>query len=288
MKLLLFLLIFLFFSCQRQANKKLSDSEVENILAHEWTYAYQIKDVKFDGQIISRPPGISQLIFSLDLPEEGGLHLKGHCVYYQVPYKNIPGIVSILEMKKERKCPDSSLREPWVEINQVKNLRVSLENFHLIFQFSKNEKLVTWNFPLPNLNNGVLHEKFQAPREKKLYPGMSFLRMSEESITNQNNRYLGRLSDRFARGSSIRCHQVNKNCVDVGDNRCDDCAYGWYEVVDYQCPQGGSKFCGQNHCGEKNEPACPRGTKVVHSEESGICQTDLTPSRNADHILVCL
>ena len=116
---------------------------------------------------------------------------------------------------------------------------------------------------------------------------MSILRISEESFDNLNNKYLGKLGDRVSRGSAIRCQQVDKNCQTVGDDRCDDCRYGWYQVVDYNCPQGGSKFCGQNHCGEKNEPACPRGTKVVGGEDAGICQSDLTAVMNADHILIC-
>jgi hypothetical protein len=116
---------------------------------------------------------------------------------------------------------------------------------------------------------------------------MSILRITDESFENESNKYLGRLSDRFSRGSSIRCEQVSKDCRTIGENRCDECRYGWYQVVDYQCAQGGSKFCGQNHCGEKGEPACPRGSKVVSVEEAGICQNDLTAVLNADHILVC-
>ena len=76
-------------------------------------------------------------------------------------------------------------------------------------------------------------------------------------------------------------------CETIGEYRCDDCRFGWYEVADFNCPQGGSKFCGQNHCGEKNEPACPRGYKIFENEDTGICQNELIPVYNQDHILVC-
>lgn len=113
------------------------------------------------------------------------------------------------------------------------------------------------------------------------------MNVNEDTFDSNSNVYLGKLSDRLSRGSSIRCLQVDKSCRQIGEDRCDDCRYGWYQVVDYSCPQGGSRFCGQNHCGEKNEPACIRGTKIVESEDLGICQSDLSPVWNADHILIC-
>ena len=254
---------------------------------NEWLYAFKINNLLANTDIITRPPGIEQLIISLLIPNSGGIGFKTHCVYYQVPYKKIAGHLKIEELKKSNQCGSISRGEPWLQLDDVSDLSIKLENFKLNLNFKFKKEKTTWEFLFPNIQNGLTHEKYQAVKEKKLYPGMSFLKISDETFDTINNKYLGKLSDRMSKGSAIRCSQVNKLCQLVGEDRCDECRYGWYQVVDYNCPQGGSRFCGQNHCGEKNEPACIRGTKVNEGEDQGICQNDLGPVMNADHILIC-
>ncbi len=269
---------------------KISDvnlAEAEMKLYNEWLYTFKLKHFNFNNELITRPPGVEQYLFNLVLPSEGGINLKTHCVYYQVPYKNLSGIIKVIEQKNESECPEVSSLIPWFELKEISELQVKLENFKLILNFKYKNKKTNWSFVLPNINNGFVHQKYQSIKVKKLFPELTILRINEDSFDINFNKYLGKLSDRFSRGSSIRCQQVNKDCKTIGEYRCDSCAYGWYEVVDFSCPQGGSKFCGQNHCGEKNEPACPRGSKVVSSEELGICQSDLTSVYNSDHTLVC-
>ena len=254
---------------------------------NEWLYSLKINDFKLKPEIITQPPGVEQLLFSLILPTEGGSALKTHCVYYQVPYKKILGILKINEQKSGAMCPLISNETPWLSIQNVRELSIKLENFKLSLDFRYKQQKISWLFLLPNLEEGLTHQNFNPVSEKKLYPGMTFLKITDVSFNLIKNRYLGKLSDRMALGSAIRCQQIDKSCLQVGEYRCDECRYGWYEVVDYNCPNGGSKFCGQNHCGEKNEPACIRGFKVVNVDEAGICQNDLTPVLNSDHILIC-
>lgn len=281
-----FLLLFLFYGCVPFKQEPLPIQD-EMKIYNEWLYAFELNDLKIDSAVITRPPGIEQLLFNLTLPVDGGLGLKTHCVYYQVPYKKISGFLKIVERKSKSGCTQASSDEPWLRIIDIKDLAVKLENFKLIMSFKLKDQKIEWNFLLPNLQAGLLHEKYQPVREKKLYPGMTFLKVTEDSFDQVHNKYLGRLGDRVSRGSAIRCLQVDKSCRQVGENRCDECRYGWYQVVDYNCPQGGTRFCGQNHCGEKNEPACIRGSKVVDDEDLGICQSDLTAVFNADHVLIC-
>lgn len=285
MKILLLSLMILLQSCFQARSTGLAESEMR--IAEEWLYAYSLTDFKLNGVLIERPPGISQLLFRLTLPTEGGLSLKTHCVYYQVPYKKIQGTLTVEELKTESPCPETATGDHWLLVNDLKNFKATLDQSRLHLDFESSGKKVAWSFLLPNLEGGLVHEKYNPVKEKKWKSGLSFLRITSDTFLNQNNKYLGKLSDRMSRGTAIRCQQVDKNCNNVGENRCDDCRYGWYQVVDYNCPQGGSKFCGQNHCGEKGEPACPRGSKVVFEGEEGICQSDLTPVLNADHILIC-
>ncbi len=278
-KILLLLLLFLCSCIPHQfSNQNLTRQEMK--IYNEWIYSIRIKNFSQLGEVISRPPGVFQFLFSLTIPIEGGLHYKTHCIYYQVPYKKIIGILKIDELKSAMECPVNSDSDSWLEVQNIKDLRISLESFKLHLIFKNNTHQVDWSFLLPNISMGEFHEK-------NLYPGMSLLRTTEESFKNINNKYLGRISDRNSTNSAIVCMKVDKGCHVVGEDRCDDCRYGWYQVVDFQCPKGGSHFCGQNHCGEKLEPACPRGAKIITDESLGICQNDLTPVWNAAHILIC-
>lgn len=278
------LLLLLCFSCKSQ------NENFESIyyqLTKEWMHSFVLENIKIEKQEITRPPGVEQLIFSLLIPEDGGAIIRRHCVYYRIPYKQTQGKLTVEKREGKNPCPESSEGNSYATISEVSKLSIDSSDFQLRISFlqkSLNREMV---IPLPNLSSGFIHQKFQPLRERKKYEGMSLLRLNDDSFDYSINRYLGKNSDKFSNGTAIRCHQVTKNCETVGENRCNECRYGWYEVVDFQCPQGGSKFCGQNLCGEKNEPACPRGTKVVDIEEAGICQNDLEPVPNADKILVC-
>lgn len=287
MKFLIFILLFGLFSCMKEESS-MSVPELDLKLSEEWIYTTAMDGLKNPGEVIARPPGFEQLVLSVTLPEKGGLNQKRECLYYTVPYKEIIGSLKVTTVKNMEACPETSEKGQLLfSLSGLSNLAVGFTNFKLVLDFEVNKTKKKIEIPMPNIESGLIHEKFHALREKSMISGLKFLRLSEDSFDFGSNRYLGKISDRFSRGTAIRCQQVNKNCETVGENRCGDCRYGWYEVVDFQCPQGGSKFCGQNHCGEKNEPACPRGVKVVPEEEAGICQSDLEPILNADKILVC-
>lgn len=287
MKIKWLLLMVFLFSCTSRNNDYKSFEETDYFLTKEWIYTHSLSHLKNNGSVITRPPGVDLLVLGMELPEAGGLSSKKHCVYYLVPYKDNPGQLKITEMKSTDTCPEVASEKIWLKLDDIKELSISLVNFKIVLAFIQDQKKRLIEIPLPNLEGGVVHAKYSPLKENKLFDGMRYLRLTEDSFDYASNRYLGKLADRFGQGSAIRCHHVNKDCETVGENRCDDCRYGWYEVVDFQCPQGGSKFCGQNHCGEKNEPACLRGVQVVDQEEQGICQNDLEPVLNADKILVC-
>lgn len=268
MKIKYMLLIILLTSCLN------SSLEKENYrLMQDWLYATQVKIQVPTSEIIERPPGAEVLIFQLDIKR------KTHCVYYLVPFKSKPGKISVAENKSLGVCPETNQNENIVEIPHIKDLKIEFKNFHLKLSFERFGKNERMEFPLLNLNIGSIHQKFKNLKTKSLLPGLE--------LYNAPKNYMGKLSDSFSLGQALRCHQVNSKCETVGEYRCDECRYGWYEVADYNCPQGSSKFCGQNHCGEKNEPACPRGYKLFENEDTGICQGDLLAIYNEDHILVC-
>ena len=95
---------------------------------------------------------------------------------------------------------------------------------------------------------------------------------------------------------NVICHQVDSKCRDIKKNNCHLCPNGHFEVVNFNCPQGGSKYCGQNRCGENNALACPRGfsanrvrIKSCQSNWSaGFCQKGLRSICNSKGELICV
>ena len=280
---------FLFLcSCLAAPKNEMSIPELDLKLSEEWMYALKIEKLKSNEIELTRPPGFEQLVMEFVIPQKGGLSLKTHCVYYQVPYKEKISSFKVMEINAVDSCPETSeIGKQYISISGLNKMKVTFKNFKLTLDFYKGSNKHKIEIVMPNIEAGVVHEKYRSIKEKKLMSGLKFLRLDEDSFDFASNKYLGKLSDRFSRGSAIRCQQVNKDCETVGENRCEECRYGWFEVVDFQCAGGGSKFCGQNHCGEKNEPACPRGVKVIDPGEAGICQSDLEPVLNAEKILVC-
>ncbi len=285
--LILFLILFFIQGCL-DFTKPVDDLiSLELKIYHEWLYAHRVLGLQNNDQMIEKPLGVESLILTLKMVDDGGVKIKTHCLYYRVPYKKIIGVLKILELKSDSSCPESPVSTSWLELIAIKNLKLKLENFKLSLSFSHNEKNIVWTFLLPNLNAGIIHEKYQAARDNKLFPNLSLLRINEESFEESRSLYVGKINDHFSNGSAHLCYQVNKNCQEVLPDKCDECRFGWYQVVDYQCPRGGSRYCGQNHCGEKGEPACPRGESFLQDQEPGICQSDLSPVWNGDHLLIC-
>ena len=286
MKMMTFMMTLFFLSgCVKKKLSDLSFNEIDYKMTKEWIYATSIKIFVPENQVISRPPGLEQLILKLELPEIGGIEKKSHCVYYVVGFKQKKSSLTINELKGGEDCPIISEQEnAFLKMSELNHLEIKQKDFqiHLSFEYLNKKQLI--KIPLYNLEGLSEHSKLRPMRTKSFLQGLKLLNDSFDFSLNKN---LGKISDRFSLGTAIRCHKVDKNCQDVGENRCSDCKYGWYEVVDFQCPQGGSKFCGQNHCGEKNEPACPRGEKVVDRLEAGICQSDLALVSNGEKILVC-
>ena len=252
---------------------QIDTDEVYYNMFKSWIYAEHVKTFFNNYALIDRPPGAEVLLVHLKFQN------KSHCVYYLVPYKTKLGKIIVVENKNSEACNELNTSSPLFEIDDIQKLKMEYAHFTLKITFDKDYKKHEFEFPFYNLSNGTIHEKFKNKKVMSLYPGLNFL--------HSPSKLIGQLGDRFVNGRSLRCHQVNAKCENIGDYRCNECRFGWYEVADYNCPQGGSKFCGQNHCGEKNEPACPRGYKINDGEEPGICQSDLTAVYNADHVLVC-
>lgn len=224
MKFILSFLI-LFSSCVMNSDQSaMSVPEFDLKLTKEWIYATATGNLKYNNEVISRPPGFEQLVMDLTIPSTGGLSSVKHCLYYQVPYKEKIGLLKVQEIKIQEQCPDSANEENLVAaLEGIDHFKIIVANYKIIMNFDYGKKKTEITIPTPNIELGLVHEKYRPLTEKRLVSGLRLLKLSEDSFDFGSNKYLGQLSDRFARGTAIRCQQVNKNCETVGENRCEQC-----------------------------------------------------------------
>lgn len=202
------------------------------------------------------------------------------CAFYKTPFNKNKGILRYVE-KSSQKCSfDKNIRR---EIPGISSFKLSLSsNEKINLRLTIDSEIITYH-----LFNYRIDTKFSAFQSqlKKSYFGNVFVGGGLES-----------LKEKFLKDGQL-CHGVNIECKDVVANKCDMCVSGSFEVVDFNCPQGGSKYCGENKCGEKNQPACLRGYKVLDTKlpslcfngsPAGFCEPGLETFCNDDGILVCL
>lgn len=279
-----FILIFLIIIVGCKSDQKnISFEEFESNFLNEMIFATKVEDLKLNNKIITRPIGLEQLVFWAEVPAIKGRAHQKMCFYHTVGFKEKKGEIKIAHTPNEYPCEDSLGNTGFdSELKDVKDLVVSFREFKLILSFNHNGNNKKIEIPLYNINEGSINQKYMEQSFKSLSSG---LRLVSPLQVRQN--YLGKITDRFSNLSAIKCQQVDEKCNTVGEYLCNQCKYGWYEVVDFKCPTGGSKFCGQNFCGEKNEPACPIGQNPSTDGDPGICHGDLTATLNADKIWVC-
>jgi len=283
MKRILIVLMSLLFIISCQKDRSISTNEIYSELYKRWIF---ISKVEWQNQtgLINSPKGIELFLGKLTVNID---YTKSnvYCLYYRTPIKNKAGLLTIVLEDAFYQCPLTASGNILYQLDNIYDLQLLPTNFELNLEFKQSKTVIKWNFPFYNLKLGSIHEKYKSEKELKKINGLSILPFDYELNSNLNGK--GKKSDRFSQKSAIKCKTVNQNCETVGEDFCQLCNYGSFEVVDYACPNGGSRFCGINHCGEKNEPACLRGTLNKDAEIDGICNEGLLPTLNSEHILVC-
>jgi len=210
---------------------------------------------------------------------------KKNCLYYKTPYSDKRGILKLTKVVKG-KC------DPFIEgVTFTKKIE------SLNFNFLTGSHVEQSNVLELLVSEGKEIQKIQIPllnyQTKKRY------KRFDNQLPNSfiDDVAFGALPGKKKLENGKICHGVNRDCSNVVAYKCEQCEEGIVEVVDYNCPQGGSKYCARNKCGQKNEPACPRGYKVLDSKlaslcfdgsPAGFCEPGLKVFCNNDNILVCL
>lgn len=198
------------------------------------------------------------------------------CLFYKTPYKKNLGILKLAEIKNS-KCDE--IEDTSFMKDKIESLSVEYDKKKLEIHLNMNQEKMTLS--LLGIKKMGDFRKYSSNIEEYKIPSLTL-----NEIVLRNYIEDGKL-----------CHGVNSNCNSIVENTCDNCKSGFHEVVDYNCPQGGSKYCGQIECGQKDLPACPRGYEVLDTKLSSLC-FDGSPAGNCapglktfcndDKILICI
>lgn len=277
--MILFLLLFI--SCIKQ--ESISSKNGLSLLYQNWLFTVDIKNINLKGKI-EKPKGIELLLAEIKVKKSSS-RIDTNCLYYKTPIQDKLGVLTIVEIEEQINCPITPNGKIILSHDHISDFEAYLEQFDLKMKFKIGNEVKNWNFPFYNLKLGSIHEKYKAEREIKKLNGFTILPFDFDPKIDRNGK--GGKADRFSTKTAIKCKRINHTCETVGEDFCDLCNFGSYEVVDFGCPNGGSRYCGINHCGEKNEPACIKGKMTEDNEIDGICNEGLTPILNENHELVC-
>ena len=228
--------------------------------AHATTIEY---DSKIGGEILSEPKGIWHRIFKAGKT----------CLFYKTPFHGAG------EVRMGDDC-SSAYTNPILHAD-VKNFKVHYERFKTVLEFeaNKNYRLEFYHY---NLQRPEPFERYDSPVNKSYRTGLllgGWPQVGEAPLENKQS-----------------CHQVDENCRNVEEYACHRCPNGFFEVLNFKCPQGGSKYCGRERCGEVGFPACLRGFSVndvterrcVDDWQAGFCQQGLRKVCDERGVLVCV
>lgn len=271
--------------------------EMENEFYQYWPSAFSFQLFVKENEVILKPAGIKTLVLSGIIYKEVGPVLE--CLFYRPSFKGIVSSLT-LEISKPLKaynfnkytCQNIGKLSKSFAIEGVTAFKVnsSKEN-EMVISFFIDKRELKWKFPIFNTTFNpekfkykVKHKKFSFEKLQKDLPLIHVFPAYELP----QNEYL----------ENAICRKVDAHCHIVGVDLCNSCKNGKFLAVNPHCPpEKAPAFCGQNHCGEKGQVACPRGTALYTDEELlsdevdyadiAFCQRDLKIINSNNDILTC-
>jgi len=319
MRFLILAFLFSSFSCQK------NDQELNYLkafLIKEFSDAYKLTAMDRESFYPHKSIVTPQMTWKTLIRAEKSEYSL--CLFYRVPHKRLSkgkGILKITKLKSAEKCDNVLERKPEFRIDQLshlklyftskreRNLKLKTEYkaFHFYFSVSRtNEKDLALELPLYNIkasnlknpnklqNKTKSFKKYDEPWGDSLAPGLKVY--PAELDTLRPAVIDGDVRLNYADNSYRFCYRVDRTCKVTKKFDCDACKRGWFSVVDYACKGGGSKLCGSSLCGERNQPACPRGTSFEEPQngsfcfrgsKAGICRDGLETYCDENNVLIC-
>jgi len=301
------LLIFLIFvsSCKRFFTDDELVTVFEGTLISSLSFESKfLLNPKFPAnKDISRPIGVWQRLITTD----------NFCVDYRIPSKKKKGILSLAKTNSFGVCPTLPVITPVVILENISEFKMSLSNdfisgkkirngtygFKFNYKYKSEPKSLSISLmnmerqTFPEKENYKKYESFGSKRWKK---GLRVTRSSQRKLRTKLWPS-GIEHNDDSKAPLIFCERVDNSCKTIETNTCSECLKGWLPVVDFNCPNGGSKVCAPLPCGRKGMPACPRGTRwkgvemhdlCFDESPAGFCVGELKTMCDENKVLICI
>ncbi len=316
MKKFLLVILVALISCTPEKSKLL---DLELFLTNNWSEALSIEatypEAFYPGKSIIKPQMTWKTLLKVKLRD------STHCLFYRIPHKRLSkgeGILKITSLGSSDDCTRVLEKRELFKIEGIKHLKLyftstteknliqktKFKPFHLYLSASKtNQGELLIELPLFNIlkeetinpnrlgSRDFQFKKYDEPWKRTMFKGMQVFNGDFELEKSKKAKVIN-----YKEGRVDYCYRVNSECKPIIEYECGRCEQGWYSVVDFNCKGGGSKLCGISDCGNRGQPACPRGSR--YSDEgsslncfkgsvSGICNKGLETYCDENKILVC-
>ena len=333
--LLFTMIIFNFYSCDFLKEKGLMTNVFEAKKYGDWIFTHRLAILNqhyFNkDEPILRPYLTWQLLAKFRVLGGGGDEAYSECLFYKVPYldkkgkkSKVFGQILSIRISKSDKCSiegDSIKKDLLTGVEDfkvffshkkvlAKKSKREIQPFVFTMSYLKEGKTYWSSFPLVNLNaDGIKWEKekkirfsqgklgrYSSTEREGLFKAGYFWSDLEREDSEDFRVGLGH--QKYIDGKAIRCEAWSKDCKKKQQSFCQNCRWGWYEVVGGKCEKFHDKFCGQDNCGIRGWPACPKGLQqeklsylkghCQKSKEKAFCQEGLEKVCDGDGVVICL
>jgi hypothetical protein len=213
-----------------------------------------------EGELIKKPADTWQLLFAVSYLDRK-LSMHRDCVYFKVPGESL-GILKLIATELES-CEGLAENKGTIELKEIKGLQYSIKNEEIKIHITYPDfKSVKWTMPLLNRYQVPVAKLFLSSAEYKAAK-ITMLAPLRVKSPRQESRLLKK---------GTLCHDIDDSCQEASPSVCKQCEGAWYEI-----PNGcehGPKYCGDQGCGGKNQPACRRGLKYQRVNKIFDCATD--------------
>lgn len=312
-------------SCIGPKVDQLEYFKAKGYLAHISTFDLKIinSDYIGSGKPIRRPVHTWQPLLRIVFLGNNAKNIREHCLFYKIPGKedSSRGILKFIEVLKDERCDPGLSRKSFIELEDIRDLKVYYArdrevklpafklkvlkyglalNFNYFGSGKGEEKWIV--FPFMNLSRAgeaYSEERYGPSMIIRADPGVLYWPVDigfEEGPSNPPVKMLGSVNDTLATDTLVKCHDVDDNCNETVEFKCDRCRHGWFEVISSKCEKIFTKYCGPNNCGEKGEPACIRGRNFGNLSypagcffggPTGYCKKGLESKCSADNVMIC-
>ncbi|MBY0516441.1 MAG: hypothetical protein K2P81_06005 [Bacteriovoracaceae bacterium] len=230
-----------------------------NALANEdlyqrWLTTFEITQLHPEYNLkeeIKHPEGTWQLIARIHSIEALGKKYRYDCLFVRVP-KNNDGEIKIIPSAENQACLEVREGDSVYHLKNLKKITVQIQEDSAYFYLTdKDGRVLKENYKFLNTLKDAKFEIHSQPELREV----TFFQPNSIPQKMPEVKLIGEMNDEYPK---LPC--------DFDSGSCQKCRFGVYRI------NTNEYFCGIDQCGEKNNPACLRGSKWQHSREEFSCR----------------